>query len=115
MNIEDFERVLTPDLVSTYEQQGYCYVVSGSTQRGRAEADPKQVPAGARVLPRVESRAQVAHEISPYSKGKGPVEVQLRLDVRLVPAGLQPPRAGDDDLPPDGRAVRDRGGLIAGR
>jgi hypothetical protein len=74
VNIEDFERVLTPELVSTYEQQGYCYVVSGSTQRGRAEADPKQVPQALAYYRELESRAQVAHEISPYSKGKGPVK-----------------------------------------
>ena len=34
MNIEDFERTLVPALVDRYEKQGWCYVVSGSTQRG---------------------------------------------------------------------------------
>jgi hypothetical protein len=74
VNIEDFERVLTPELVSTYEQQGYCYVVSGSTQRGRAEAEPGAVPQALAYYRELESRAQVAHEVSPYSKGKGPVK-----------------------------------------
>ncbi len=74
VNIEDFERVLTPDLVSTYEQQRYCYVVSGSTQRGRAEAEPSVVPQALAYYRELESRAKVAHEVSPYSKGKGPVK-----------------------------------------
>ena len=105
VNIEDFERVLTPELVSTFEQQGYCYVVVGSTQRGRAEVEPEVVPraldysassSGAR-----RSRTRLA-----VLEGQGTGRVQLRLDVRLLPAGLQPPGPGDDDLPPAGRSVR---------
>lgn len=74
VNIEDYERVLTPSLVSTYEQQGYCYVVVGSTQRGRAEADPKQVPQALAYYRELDRRAKVVHEVSPYSKGSGPVK-----------------------------------------
>jgi len=74
VNIEDFERVLTPELVSTFEQQGYCYVVAGSTQRGRAEAEPEQVPRALAYYRELERRSKVVYEASPYSKGKGPVE-----------------------------------------
>jgi hypothetical protein len=74
VNIEDFERVLTPELVSTFEQQGYCYVVVGSTQRGRAEVEPDVVPRALDYYRELERRSTVAHHVSPYSKGKGPVE-----------------------------------------
>jgi 4-amino-4-deoxy-L-arabinose transferase-like glycosyltransferase len=74
VNIEDFEKVLTPELVSTYEQQGYCWVVVGSTQRGRAEVEPEAVPRALDYYRELERRSKVAHSVSPYSKGKGPVK-----------------------------------------
>ncbi len=74
VNIEDFEKVLTPDLVSKFEQQSYCWVVVGSTQRGRAEAQPEVVPRALDYYRELESRSKVAHEVSPYKKGEGPVK-----------------------------------------
>ena len=41
-----------PALIGYYERHGYCWVVSGSTQSGRAFADPQRGAAGDRLLPR---------------------------------------------------------------
>ncbi len=73
VNIEDFERVLRPELVSLFEQQGYCWIVVGSTQRGRAEAEPDVVPNALAYYRELERRSKVVYDASPYSKGKGPV------------------------------------------
>lgn len=73
VNIEDFERVLTPALISTFEQQQYCWVVVGSTQRGRAEAEPAAVPRALDYYRELDRRAKVAYAVSPYSKGERPV------------------------------------------
>src|SRR3978361_969194 len=73
VNIEDFERVLRPELVDLFEQQGYCWVVVGWTQRGRAEADAGCVPNALRYYRRLEQRSTVVYDASPYSKGEGPV------------------------------------------
>ncbi|MDX6718462.1 MAG: hypothetical protein QOJ63_716, partial [Solirubrobacteraceae bacterium] len=73
VNIEDFERVLSPNLISTFEQQQYCWVVVGSTQRGRAEAEPAAVPRALDYYRELDRRAKVAYAVSPYSKGEGPV------------------------------------------
>ncbi len=73
LNIEDFERALRPDLVSLFEQQEYCWVVVGSTQRGRAEAEPGVVPDALRYYEELERRSKVVYDASPYSEGKGPV------------------------------------------
>jgi hypothetical protein len=73
VNIEDFERVLSPELISTFEQQQYCWVVVGSTQRGRAEAEPAAVPRALRYYRELDRRAKVAYAVSPYAKGEGPV------------------------------------------
>ena len=73
VNVEDFERVLRPELVDLFEQQEYCWVVVGSTQRGRAEAEPGIVPNALRYYKTLEQRSQAVYAVSPYSKGKGPV------------------------------------------
>jgi hypothetical protein len=73
VNIEDFERTLFPALVDRYEREGYCYVVSGSTQRGRAEADPQEVPRAIAYYRELERRADVAFHASPFHPGADPV------------------------------------------
>ena len=44
VELEDYERTLGPALVSYYERHGYCWVISGYTQSGRAFADPRSFP-----------------------------------------------------------------------
>jgi 4-amino-4-deoxy-L-arabinose transferase-like glycosyltransferase len=73
VNIEDFERVLRPELVNFFEQQEYCWVVVGSTQRGRAEAEPDQVPNALAYYRELERRSKIVFQASPYARGKGPV------------------------------------------
>ena len=74
MNIEDFERTLFPGLVDRYEKEGWCYVVSGSTQRGRADVAPKEVPQAIAYYKALESRADVVFHASPYRRGAEPVK-----------------------------------------
>jgi Dolichyl-phosphate-mannose-protein mannosyltransferase len=73
VNIEDYERELRPELIDLYERKGYCYVVSGSTQRGRAEVQPKQVPRAVAYYAELARRADKVAEFSPYRAGHGPV------------------------------------------
>jgi 4-amino-4-deoxy-L-arabinose transferase-like glycosyltransferase len=74
VNVEDYERTLYPGLIDRYVQRGYCWVVVGSTQRGRAEAQPKVVPRAIDYYRALEQRSTLAFEASPYGKGKGPVK-----------------------------------------
>jgi hypothetical protein len=73
VNIEDFERTLFPGLIDRFEKQGWCYVVSGSTQRGRAEAAPKEVPRAIAYYKALEQRSDVVFHASPYRRGAKPV------------------------------------------
>ena len=41
VGLEDYEPTLSPALIDFYEREGYCWVISGSTQSGRAYADPQ--------------------------------------------------------------------------
>jgi hypothetical protein len=74
VNVEDYERTLYPGLIDQYVQRGYCWVVVGSTQRGRAEAQPKEVPKAIAYYKALDQRAKLAFVASPYGKGKGPVK-----------------------------------------
>jgi hypothetical protein len=44
VKLEDYERTLFPQLVRQYVEHGYCTVLTGSTQFGRALAEPEEVP-----------------------------------------------------------------------
>ena len=104
--IEDYERTLSPALIGYYERHGYCWVVSGSTESGRAFADPRAVPQAIAYYRALAAQGEVVYRASPYARGAGPGRVQLRLELRLLPARLPPPGPGDDRLPPARRALR---------
>jgi hypothetical protein len=70
---EDYERTLSPALISYYEQHGYCWVVSGSTQSGRAFTDPRAVPQAIAYYAALARQARVVYRVSPYRSGQGPV------------------------------------------
>ncbi|HUA75914.1 MAG TPA: glycosyltransferase family 39 protein [Solirubrobacteraceae bacterium] len=73
VGIENYVRTLSPALLPYYEQHGYCYVVSGSTQSGRAFADPHAVPLAVAYYRALESQGEVVFRASPYAPGAGPV------------------------------------------
>jgi 4-amino-4-deoxy-L-arabinose transferase-like glycosyltransferase len=73
VGIEDYERTLSPALIGYYERHSYCWVVSGSTQSGRAYADPKAVPHAIAYYTALARQGEVAYRVSPYSQGRGPV------------------------------------------
>ncbi len=73
VSIEDYEHTLGPALIDYYERHGYCWVVSGTTQSGRAFADPKAVPAAIAYYRALAAQGEVVYEASPYARGHGPV------------------------------------------
>jgi hypothetical protein len=107
VNIEDFERVLRPELVDFFEQQEYCWVVVGSTQRGRAEAEPSVVPNALRYYKELERRSKVVYDASPYSKGKGPVGFNFDWTFNYYPLAYNRPG-------PEMTIYRLQGGQCAG-
>lgn len=73
VSIEDYERTLTPALIPYYERLGYCWVITGSTQFGRAQADPAAVPDAIAYYRALRERGRLVYHISPYGPGRGPV------------------------------------------
>jgi 4-amino-4-deoxy-L-arabinose transferase-like glycosyltransferase len=73
VSIEDYERTLRPALVGSYLRGGYCWVMSGSTQYGRAFADPGEVPNALAYYRTLARYADVEQVVTPYRSGEGPV------------------------------------------
>jgi 4-amino-4-deoxy-L-arabinose transferase-like glycosyltransferase len=73
IGIENYETTLSPALIGYYLSHGYCWVVSGSTQSGRAFADPGAVPEAIAYYRALATRGEVVYRSSPYARGQGPV------------------------------------------
>jgi hypothetical protein len=106
VNIEDFEKTLRPELVSLFEREGYCWVIVGSTQRGRAEAEPEQVPGAIAYYRELERRGYVVYHASPYSEGRGPVTFNFDWSFNFYPLAYARPG-------PEMTVYRLRGGACA--
>jgi 4-amino-4-deoxy-L-arabinose transferase-like glycosyltransferase len=69
VSIEDYVRTLSPALLGYYTEHGYCYVLSGSTQSGRAFARPRAVPLAIAYYGALRAQGEVVFEASPYARG----------------------------------------------
>jgi 4-amino-4-deoxy-L-arabinose transferase-like glycosyltransferase len=73
VGIEDYERTLAPALLGYYEDHGYCTVISGSTESGRAFADRRAVPLAIAYYHALQRDGEVVFRASPYARDAGPV------------------------------------------
>ena len=60
VKLEDYERTLFPQLVRQYAERGYCTVLTGSTQFGRALAEPEDVPRALKYYDELKRSSRVA-------------------------------------------------------
>jgi hypothetical protein len=73
VGIENYERTLSPALIGWYERNGYCWIVSGYAESGRAFADPTQVPQAVAYYRALARQGEVVFRASPYRRGARPV------------------------------------------
>jgi hypothetical protein len=71
IKLEDFERTLRTSLLVRYERAGYCHVVTGSTQYGRALTEPEEVPQAIAYYDALKRRSDIVYRVSP--RGDEPV------------------------------------------
>ncbi len=91
VGLEDYERTLVPGLIGYYERNGYCWVISGSTQSGRAFADPRAVPGAIAYYRALAQRGAVVYRASPYSRGAGPVAFNFDWSFDYYPLAYERP------------------------
>jgi hypothetical protein len=65
VKLEDYERTLEPRFLDSYAKGGFCFVITGSTQSGRAFAEPEQVPSAIAYYEELERRGEKAFEVAP--------------------------------------------------
>ncbi len=70
--VEDYELTLAPSLISRYAQDGVCWVLTGSTQTGRAYADPTAAPEAIRYYRALERRGRLIYRVTPLTHGRVP-------------------------------------------
>ena len=65
IRFEDYERLTRPALLGAYARGGFCWVVTGSTQYGRAFAEPKEVPRAIDYYEALEREGELVYEVDP--------------------------------------------------
>jgi hypothetical protein len=73
VSLENYELTLAPSLIPFYEREGYCWVLSGSAESGRAFADPSRAPLAVAYYRALARAGEVVYHISPYRSGARPV------------------------------------------
>jgi hypothetical protein len=91
VGIEDYERTLRPALIPYYESQGYCWVIVGSAQSGRAYAEPRAVPQAIAYYQALARQARVLYRVSPYTAGAKPVAFNFDWSFDYYPLSYQRP------------------------
>jgi hypothetical protein len=66
VRLEDYERTLVPRFVDSYARGGYCWVITGSIQYGRAFAEPETVPHAIDYYAELARRGEVAARFEPW-------------------------------------------------
>jgi hypothetical protein len=93
VTIENYERVLAPDLIALYERNDFCWVVTGSTQAGRAQASPTQVPQAIAYYKALAQAGKLVFSASPYGRGDGPVAFNFDWSFDYYPLAYARPGA----------------------
>jgi hypothetical protein len=70
VKLEDYERTLSPGLVERYAEGDHCWVVTGSTQYGRALNEPDEVPQAIAYYDELRRRSEQVYRVSPMSGGE---------------------------------------------
>jgi hypothetical protein len=91
VKLEDYERTLDPSLVERYRRGGYCVVVTGSTQYGRALAQPSRVPGAIAYYRALKSGGTVAYAVSPQRRGARPAPFSFDFSFNAYPLGYDRP------------------------
>ncbi len=106
--LENYETTLAPSLIGWYERQGYCWVITGATESGRAFADPSAAPLAVAYYHALAAQGEVAYRTSPYSPGSNPPGFNFDWSFDYYPLSFRRPG-------PQMTVYRLRGGRCAGR
>jgi len=91
IGVESYETTLAPSLIGYYLANHYCWVLTGSTQSGRAHADPRAVPGAIAYYRALARQGEVVFQASPYGAGAGPVKFDFDWSFDYYPLAYHRP------------------------
>lgn len=83
--VDQYERTLRPQLLEEYTRSGYCWVVIGSLQAGRAFAQPRDVPAAVAYYAELSRRARLVEHVTPFAAGDRTVPFNFDWSIDYFP------------------------------
>jgi hypothetical protein len=91
VGIENYETTLHPALIDFYEREGFCWVITGSTESGRAFADRKAVPGAIAYYRKLARDGEVVYRASPYGHGQQSVAFNFDWSFDYYPLAYERP------------------------
>ncbi|HWF53769.1 MAG TPA: glycosyltransferase family 39 protein [Solirubrobacteraceae bacterium] len=85
VTVDQYEKTLRPELLNEYVEQGYCWVVIGSLQAGRAFAQPGAAPRAIRYYAALANRAKLEYTVSPFAPRSHPVPFSFDWSIDYYP------------------------------
>jgi hypothetical protein len=89
--IDEYERTLRPALLDDYASHGYCWLVIGSLQAGRAFASSGAAPAAVAYYSQLAERSRLLYHVSPFSAGAHPVPFSFDWSIDYYPTQYRLP------------------------
>jgi hypothetical protein len=89
--VEKFAQNLSPEVLDSFEAEGYCYVVSGSTQKGRVTKDPSKAPGAAAYYKALDQRGEKVASFSPMKPGHALPKFNFDISYNYYPLGYYRP------------------------
>jgi 4-amino-4-deoxy-L-arabinose transferase-like glycosyltransferase len=89
--VDQYERVLYPALIDQYVAAGYCWVVIGSLQAGRAFSQPGAAPNAIAYYTALANRARLVYHVSPFASGAHPIPFGFDWSIDYYPRQFRRP------------------------
>jgi 4-amino-4-deoxy-L-arabinose transferase-like glycosyltransferase len=85
---EGYQATLRPGLLDEYRSGGFCWVVTGSTQSGRSEAEPERVPGARAYYAAISRHSRIVFRAAPWRR---PVAFDYERSFTYRPPGYDRP------------------------
>jgi hypothetical protein len=89
--VDQYERTLRPELLDEYVRQGFCWLVVGSLQAGRAFVQPQDAPMAIAYYAALRRQAQLVYHVSPFAAGANPVPFSFDWSIDYYPSQYRLP------------------------
>jgi hypothetical protein len=89
--VDEYERTLRPALLDRYIADGYCWLVIGSLQAGRAFAQPTAAPQAVQYYAALADRAKLVYHITPFGSGTQAVPFSFDWSIDYYPRQYRRP------------------------